>query len=78
MQKLIARIQRVGGTRGPDPPGITQVIWVSLWIKQLDPSHPLEKSWTPHSLEKMLAWTSLLNLGKLLIFFEINHWTSVK
>ena len=24
MQKLIARIQRVGGTRGPDPPGITR------------------------------------------------------
>ena len=30
------------GTGGPDPPGNSQVIWVSAGIKQLDPP-PLEK-----------------------------------
>ena len=30
-----------GGTGGPDPPGKSQVIWVSIGNKQLDP--PLEK-----------------------------------
>ena len=34
-----------GGTGGPDPPsGKSQVIWVSIGNKQLDPSG---KSWTP-------------------------------
>ena len=37
------RIQR-GGTGGPDPPGKSQVIWVSIGNKQLDPSG---KCWTP-------------------------------
>ena len=26
-----------GGTGGPDPPGKSQVIWVSIGNKQLDP-----------------------------------------
>ena len=34
-----------GGTGGPDPPGKSQVIWVSIGNKQLDP--PPWKSWTP-------------------------------
>ena len=33
-----------GGTGGPDPPGKSQVIWVSIGNKQLDPPG---KSWTP-------------------------------
>ena len=31
-----------GGTGGPDPPGRSQVIWVSIGKKQLDPP-PLKK-----------------------------------
>ena len=38
------RIQREG-TGGPDPPGKSQVIWVSIGNKQLDP--PLEKVGPP-------------------------------
>ena len=38
------RIQRGGGTGGLDPPGKSQVIWVSIGNKQLDPPG---KSWTP-------------------------------
>ena len=37
------RIQR-GGTGGPDPPGKSQVIWVSVGNKHLDAPG---KSWTP-------------------------------
>ena len=33
-----------GGSGGPDPLGKSQVIWVSIGYKQLD---PLRKSWTP-------------------------------
>ena len=33
-----------GGTGGPDPPGKSQVIWVSIGNKQFDPPG---KSWTP-------------------------------
>ena len=33
-----------GGSGGPDPPGKSQVIWVSIGYKQLD---PLGKGWTP-------------------------------
>ena len=33
-----------GGTGGPDPPGKSQVIWVSIGNKQLD---PLEKVGRP-------------------------------
>ena len=33
-----------GGAGGPDPPGKSQVIWVSIGNKQLDPPR---KSWTP-------------------------------
>ena len=39
------RIQR--GTGGPDPPGKSQVIWVSIGNKQLDPPPPPGKCWTP-------------------------------
>ena len=37
------------GTGGPDPPphGKSQVIWVSIGNKQLDPPPPPGKSWTP-------------------------------
>ena len=41
---LQVRIQRGGGgTGGPDPPGKSQVIWVSIGNKQLDPPPPLKK-----------------------------------
>ena len=36
-----------GGTGGPDPPGKSQVIWVSIGNKQLDPPPPPGKCWTP-------------------------------
>ena len=40
-----------GGTGGPDPPGKSQVIWVSIGNKQLDPPwkklDPPGKCWTP-------------------------------
>ena len=35
------------GTGGPDPPGKSQVIWVSIGNKQLDPPPPPGKCWTP-------------------------------
>ena len=62
-----------GGTGGPDPPGKSQVIWVSIRNKQLDP--PPGKSWTP------LPWKMLdplRNLEKMIDFFEIDYLTSVK
>ena len=59
-----------GGTGGLDPPGKSQVIWVSIGNKQLD---PLEKSWTPPGK----SWTPLEPL-KMIDFFEIDHLTSVK
>ena len=37
----IASADPEGGTGGPDPPGKSQVIWVSLGNKQLD--HPWKK-----------------------------------
>ena len=48
-KQMQLRIQR-GGTGGPDPPGKSQVIWVSIGNKQLDPPGkvgPPWKSWTP-------------------------------
>ena len=39
------------GTGGPDPPGKSQVIWVSIGNKQLDPRPPPGKSLTPPLLE---------------------------
>ena len=36
-----------GGTGGPDPPGESQVIWVSIGNKQLDPPPPLIKVGPP-------------------------------
>ena len=35
------------GTGGPDPPGKSQVIWVSIGNKLLDPPPPLEKVGPP-------------------------------
>ena len=61
------RIQRGGGQGIRTPPGKSQVIWVSIGNKQLD---PLEKVGPP-----------LENVGppsKMIDFFEIYHWTSVK
>ena len=42
----IASADPEGGTGGPDPPGKSQVIWVSIGNKQLDPPPP-GKCWTP-------------------------------
>ena len=63
------RIQR-GGQGVRTPPGKSQVIWVSIGNKQLDPPwkklDPLGKCWTPSGTLKMI------------VFFEINHLTSEK
>ena len=63
------RIQRKGAG-GPDPPpGKSQVIWVSVGNKLLDPPG---KSWTPWK-----CWT-LSGTLKMIDFFEIDYLTSVK
>ena len=45
-----------GGDRGSDPPGKSQVIWVSIGNKQLDfpleKLDPLGKCWTPSGTSK--------------------------
>ena len=41
------RIQRGDRGFGPPPPGKSQVIWVSIGNKQLDPPPPLEKDGPP-------------------------------
>ena len=46
------RIQR--GDKGPDTPGISQVIWVSIGNKQLDPPPPLENVGPPLEPLKMI------------------------
>ena len=47
IHSMEVRIQR-GGTGGPDlPPGKSQVLWVSIGNKQLDPPPTPGKSWTP-------------------------------
>ena len=61
-----------GRTGGPDPPGKSQVIWVSIGNKQLDPPR---KSWTPPPLENV---GPPLEPWKMIDFFEIDHLTSVK
>ena len=53
------------GAGGLEPPGKSQVIWVSIGSKQLDPTPP-GKIWTPSGTLKMI------------FLFEINHLTSVK
>ena len=60
------------GTDGPDPHEKSQVIWVSIGNKQLD---PLEKVGLPPPPWKMLdpLWTL-----KMIDFFEIDHLSSVK
>ena len=54
----------MGGQGVRTPPGKSQVIWVSIGNKQLDPPPPLEKVGPPWNLEKMI------------VFFEIIHLTS--
>ena len=47
------------GTGGPDPPGKSQVIWVSIGIKQLDPLEkvgPPGKCWTPSGTMKIVGF----------------------
>ena len=60
-QGLIGDIKsdQKGGTGSPDSPRKSQVIWVSIGNKQLDPPPPPGKSWTPW---KMLG--HLWNLEK--------------
>ena len=43
----IASADPEGGTGGPNPPGKSQVIWVSIGNKQLDPPPPLENVGPP-------------------------------
>ena len=68
--RLHARIQR-----GPDPPGKNTSYIGFLWNKQLDHA-TLGKSWDTPPPGKNVG--PPLEPWKLLIFFEINHWTSVK
>ena len=64
------RIQRGGGGRGSGPPpGKSQVLWVSIGNKQLDPPPP------PPPLEKV---GPPLKPRKMIDFFESDHLTSVK
>ena len=65
---------RGGGTRGPDPLKKTSYIRDSIGNKQLDPPPP-RKSWTPPPGKNVGA---PLEPRKIIIFFEINHWHSVK
>ena len=53
---------RGGGAGGPVPPGKTQVKWVSIGNKQLDPPENVGPPLEPL---------------KMTDFFEINHLTSV-
>ena len=64
-----------GGARNPH--GKTQVIWDYIGNKQLDPP-PLEKvgSHPPPPPGKNVE--APLEPWKIIIFFEINHWHSVK
>ena len=64
-----------GGTGGLDPPGNSQVIWVSIGNKRLDLPHPPWKKFDPPPPGKI--WTPSGTL-KMIFFFEINHLTSVK
>ena len=50
------RIQRGDRGSGPPPPGKSQVIWVSLGNKQLDPPPPPGKSWTPSGTLKYVRF----------------------
>ena len=61
------------GTRPPPPPGKSQVIWVSIENKQLD---PLWKSWTPPPPPGK-CWTPSGTL-KMIDFFAIDPLTSLK
>ena len=68
--------ERTGGPDPPPPPGTSQVIWVSIGNKQLDPPPPPPppgKSWTP--LENV---GPPLEPWKMIGFFEINNLNSVK
>ena len=68
------QIQR-GGQGVQTPPGKSQVIWVSIGNKQLDPPPPPGKSWTPPPPGK--CWNPSGTL-KMIDFFEIDHLNSVK
>ena len=59
-----------GGQGVRTPLGKSQVIWVSTGNKQLDPPG---KSWTPPGQ----FWNPSGTL-KMIVFFGINHLTSVK
>ena len=60
------------GTGGPEPPGKSQVIWVSIGNKQLDPPPPPPP---PRPLENV---GTPLEPWKMIVSFESNHLTSVK
>ena len=72
---LISSADPEGGGQGVrTPPGKSQVIWVSIGDKQLDPPWKKLDPPPPPTLE---------NVGpplerKMIVFFEINHLTSVK
>ena len=68
------------GTGGPDPHGKSQVIWLSIGNQHLYPPSPPPPPPPPGK-----SWTSPLGKcwipmepWKTIVFFEINHLTSVK
>ena len=65
-----------GGGKGPGPPGKTQVIWESIRNKQLDPLEKVGPPPPPPPPGKNVE--AHLEPPKIIIFFEINHWHSVK
>ena len=61
----------VGEAGGPDP-GKSQVIWVSIGNKQLDPPPP-----HPEKVGPQENGPPPLEPWKMIVFFESNHWNSV-
>ena len=68
--KICFKCYSRGGTGGPDPPGKSQVIWVSIGDKQLEPPW---KKLDPLPLENVRP-----PLEPMKVFLEMNHLTSVK
>ena len=60
----------VGEAGGPDP-GKSQVIWVSIGNKQLDPPHPEKVGPQENGPPPLEPWN-------MIVFIESNHWNSVK
>ena len=73
---LRVRIQRGDKGSRPGHPLEKHKLYGFLYVISNWTSPPWKKVGHPTPWKK--CWTPLWNLGKLLIFLEINHWTSVK